>query len=162
MPKHRDADDLDEEETEEGGEEETEEGGEEEAEEEADAPPPKSAKTLKKVAAKTTGKQLAKSGGLGFGIVLYEGRPVKVDVIAVRGELAKVRKPGSEATPIKIATGNVRVYDDEGFDKLITRWDKMCALRDANLAGHQRLAMFKSKSAVATRKRRGNPLDGLL
>ena len=165
MPKHRDADDLDEEE---GEEEETEDDADEEEadeeaeeEEETDTPPAKSSK-VKKVPAKTTGKKMAKSSGLGFGIVLYEGRPVKVDVVAIRGEIAKVRKPGSEDTPIKLSSGNVRVYDVDDFDKLVARWDKICALKDSNLAAHQKLPAFKSKGAVTKRKRRGNPLDGLL
>lgn len=169
---NQEPDDLDEEEVEEDEEEEEEEDAEEESEEEEedteeeaeeeddDTPPP--AAKVKKVAPKTTGKKMKKSAGLGFGIVLLEGRPIKVDVIAVRGEIAKVRKPGTDDTPTKVPTSSVRVYDEADFDKLHNRWDKINSLKDMNLTAHQKMSMFKSKGAVVTRKRRGNPLEGLL
>lgn len=161
MPKNKKdvEDDLDleneEEEDEEEESEEEDEDEEEESEEEDGEEKPKKGRGRP---AGTKNKPVDKAEGKQGIILLRTGVPKRVDILKVMGKNVKVRKPGDKAAPvIRIPITEVRLNDDEAFEKMEGIAEKITQLIDKNMGTYSKLMTVAARKSQQKR----NPIEDL-
>lgn len=167
MPKNKKdvEDDLDleneeeedeEEESEEEDEDEEEEKSEEENEGEEEDKPKKKGKAGRPAGSK--GKKSESVEGKQGIILLRTGVPKRVDIIKVMGKNVKVRKPGDKTAPvIRVPITEVRLNDDEAFEKMEGIAEKITQLIDKNVGTYSKLMTVAARKSQQKR----NPIEDL-
>lgn len=168
MPKNKKdvEDDLDleneeEEDEEEESEEEDEDDEEEKSEEESEEDEGEKVSKKKGKAGRPAGSKGKKSesveGKQGI-ILLRTGVPKRVDILKVMGKNVKVRKPGDKAAPvIRIPITEVRLNDDEAFEKMEGIAEKITQLIDKNMGTYSKLMTVAARKSQQKR----NPIEDL-
>jgi len=148
-----------EEEAEESEEEDEEEADEEsEDEEEGEKPKKEAGKRGRPKGGKNKIDRKGPEGSLGI-VLLRTGVPKQVEILKVMGKNVKVRKPGVKDAPaFRIPITDVRLHDEETFEKLQEVAEKITTLIDKNRGLFSKLSNLAARRGTLGKK---NPLEEL-